>query len=143
MPNIHKTARGSHLDFDRLKLMNETTIAVGNAGLNARGDLVKGGRILKTKEQLMQETYNLSGNNVTKHAKVRESSNHIEPDPISSTIPEAPLPPTVPLDILNTPKETVTISQPALDEKPRGGLAEAVKKSQDIAAALQNQRKRI
>ena len=83
MSNVHRTARGATIDMDRLKLLNETTIAVGNTGTNARGDLVKGNQIVKTREQLIQETYNISGNNIAKEAKIRSSAQDaIEPDPI-------------------------------------------------------------
>lgn len=58
MAGIHKTAKGQTIDMDRLRLQNETAIAVGNTGTNARGDqLGKGGVIIKTKAQIMQEYY--------------------------------------------------------------------------------------
>lgn len=40
MKQLHKTARGKHLDMNALRLKNETVRAVGNMGVNARGDLV-------------------------------------------------------------------------------------------------------
>jgi hypothetical protein len=59
MSNIHRTARGINLDLDRLKTINERTVAVGNAGVNARGDLVKGGKIIKSREEITRENYNI------------------------------------------------------------------------------------
>ena len=45
----HKSARGVAVDMDRLRLANETAIAVGNMKVNARGDqLGPGGKIVKT-----------------------------------------------------------------------------------------------
>lgn len=58
MPSIYKTARGAMLDMDALRLNNETTVAVGNARVNARGDqLDEHGNILTTRNQAMNEHY--------------------------------------------------------------------------------------
>ena len=46
---FHKSAKGKVVNFDEMVLKNATTIAVGNANLNARGDLVgPGGRIIES-----------------------------------------------------------------------------------------------
>ena len=50
----HRTARGTMIDIDRIRLANEQTIAVGNMKVNARGDqLGAGGKIIKTRQQIM------------------------------------------------------------------------------------------
>ena len=36
----HFTMQGKPIDFDALRTKNEKTIAVGNAGVNARGDTI-------------------------------------------------------------------------------------------------------
>jgi len=55
---IYRTARGKKLDMDQLRLTNEETIAVGNMKVNARGDeLGKGGKIIKTRNQVMKKHY--------------------------------------------------------------------------------------
>jgi hypothetical protein len=74
MAGIYTTSRGKSIDMNRLKLLNETTIAVGNAGVNARGDLVKGNKIIKSREEIAQEHYNISGNNVIKNNRNREAA---------------------------------------------------------------------
>jgi hypothetical protein len=138
MPNVHRTSRGVTIDMDRLKLINETTVAVGNAGVNARGDLVKGNQVVKTREQLIQETYNISGNNIAKDAKIRTSEKDIiQPDPISS------FEITNPRENLIAERDTQTVVPNVNENSPRGGLASAVQKSQDIQTVLANQRKRI
>lgn len=49
---FHKSAKGKIVNFDELVHKNATTIAVGNANLNARGDLVgRGGQVIETAEQ--------------------------------------------------------------------------------------------
>lgn len=57
MANV-KTHKGKVLDMTALKQKNAKTITVGNMKTNARGDLIgKGGKIVKTKEQLANEKY--------------------------------------------------------------------------------------
>ena len=47
--------------MEKLRLANEETIAVGNMKVNARGDqLGPGGRVVKTRNQIMKEYYNLN-----------------------------------------------------------------------------------
>ena len=55
---VYKTAQGKIVDFGALVAENETIIAVGNCKVNARGDeLGPGGKIVKTRNQLMEEHY--------------------------------------------------------------------------------------
>ena len=48
----HFTMQGKPIDFDALRTKNEKTIAVGNAGVNARGDTIgQGCKIVKKREE--------------------------------------------------------------------------------------------
>ena len=59
MPSIYRTARGINLDIDSIRLQNETTVAVGNQRVNARGDqLDELGNIIATRSQAMNQHYN-------------------------------------------------------------------------------------
>jgi len=61
MAKIYKTALGKQIDIDHLALTNEHVIAVGNYKVNARGDeLGAGGKIIKTRDQIMKEYYALN-----------------------------------------------------------------------------------
>lgn len=54
----HRTAAGKVIDMDAIKLANEEVIAVGNMKVNARGDeLGNGGKIVKSRNQVMKEKY--------------------------------------------------------------------------------------
>jgi hypothetical protein len=56
---IYRTALGKAVDIDAIRLANEEVIAVGNMRVNARGDeLGNGGKVVKTRNQVMKETYN-------------------------------------------------------------------------------------
>jgi hypothetical protein len=60
MPKIHRTAMGKVVDVEKLFLKNDTAIAIGNMKVNARGDeLGRGGKVVKTKDQIMKEYYAL------------------------------------------------------------------------------------
>jgi len=61
MTKTFRTALGKHLDMDSLRLAHEETIAIGNMKVNARGDeLGPGGKIVKTRNQVMDEYYKLN-----------------------------------------------------------------------------------
>lgn len=51
--------RGESIDMGRLMAQHENTVALGNAGMNARGDLVgPGGKVLKKRETIAMEYHN-------------------------------------------------------------------------------------
>ena len=61
MPKVYRTANGKQVNMDSLLAANESEIAIGNMGINARGDqLGPGGVIEKTKDKVMQEYYKLN-----------------------------------------------------------------------------------
>ena len=60
MVKKYKSANGKLVDLDGLRLKNEDTIAVGNMRTNARGDeLGPGGKVVKTRNERMNENYKL------------------------------------------------------------------------------------
>ena len=55
---VYRTAQGKFVNMDNLRLQNENEIAVGNMGVNARGDRVnKKGNIVKSRNQVVNEHY--------------------------------------------------------------------------------------
>lgn len=58
MGKTYTSMRGKPVDMERLSLQNETTPAVGNVRVNARGDeLGPGGQVVRTREQVLQDYY--------------------------------------------------------------------------------------
>ena len=52
MPSVYRTALGKQVDIDKIRLLNEETVAVGNMRVNARGDsLDRDGQILQEKDE--------------------------------------------------------------------------------------------
>lgn len=68
-----RTAKGAVIDMASLAARNSTTIALGNAGMNARGDLIdRKGRILKTRDVVIQEYYDKNPKAVTQTVSLRD-----------------------------------------------------------------------
>jgi hypothetical protein len=61
----YRSMQGKVVDLGQLIAKNELTPAVGNANVNARGDeLGPGGRIIRTREEIMAEYYKSRGNSL-------------------------------------------------------------------------------
>ena len=58
MGRTYTSVRGKEIDMEKLSLRHEKTPAVGNMRVNARGDeLGEGGKIIRTREQVLQDFY--------------------------------------------------------------------------------------
>jgi len=57
MGKLYQTARGKKVDMEAMILKNEHAQALGNASMNARGDIIKNGKILKSRADVVQEYY--------------------------------------------------------------------------------------
>jgi hypothetical protein len=67
MARVYKSARGKMIDMDKVKLSQETTVAVGNMRVNARGDaLASGNRIAAGRNQIMDQMYAVDSGPTTK-----------------------------------------------------------------------------
>lgn len=92
MPNVYRSAQGRVVDIEKLRLANEETIAVGNMRVNARGDqLGPGGKIVKTRNQIMKEYYSLNTPVSVPSRPVREEPPvpTIQADPVIAPVAEA------------------------------------------------------
>jgi len=132
MATNHRTARGLPIDMDRLRLANESTIAVGNMKVNARGDqLGQGGKVIKTRAQLMNEKNKLHGQ-LADDFEVLESANAVVEEAVSESQKQTSvLQPTVDHD---TPVAESS-STPAY-VKPRGSFADSVAKETEVTQEL-------
>lgn len=130
MATNHRTARGVSVDMDRLRLQNETAIAIGNMKVNARGDqLGPGGKIVKTRAQVLAEKNKLHGNLASDDDIdfQRFDQRHALPEP--EAVPDLVIP------------ESNVIQPPAVDEtkpyvKPRGSFAEAMAGETEVKQEL-------
>ncbi len=80
----HITMRGEIIDMNRLRSINADVPAIGNANLNARGDILgRGGVILKTQEQIEAEW---EANRLAREASIKAVDIKSE-DPIQAVAP--------------------------------------------------------
>jgi hypothetical protein len=55
---IYKSMQGKEVDMEKLRNLNETTLAVGNSRVNARGDEIgPGGKIVRRREDVQNDYY--------------------------------------------------------------------------------------
>jgi hypothetical protein len=52
----HTSYRGQKIDMEMLKFQHQHSVAIGNANMNARGDIIgRGGTVVKKREDLLAE----------------------------------------------------------------------------------------
>jgi hypothetical protein len=119
----YKSAMGKAIDIDSLRVANENVIAVGNMRTNARGDeLGAGGKVLKTRAQLMQEYHKLN----------TPTASH---DDIVTTSIDTPTKPVTKLAQPTAVDTPVAVSS-AEYTKPRGSFAGAVASETEVKQEL-------
>jgi hypothetical protein len=126
--NIHKTSRGEVVDMDMLRLSNEQVIAIGNMKTNARGDeLGKGGQVVKTRAQVMQEYHKLN-TPMANDTPVVASRKRVDSadQPIERQL-ATPTPTDMPVNASSVTPQYV---------KPRGSFADAVAKETEVTQEL-------
>lgn len=77
---IYRSMQGRPVDMEALKMKNETTVAVGNKPMNARGDeLGPGGKIIKKRSEVVAEYYDTNPNAIPKNKPVVTSEPQLKP----------------------------------------------------------------
>lgn len=130
---IHKTANGKYIDMTQLMLQNEREIAVGNARVNARGDILgEGGKVIHSRDDLSKAFYNKKrGSQLTNlPSQPQEQHNDIFAAQADDIV-----------DTSNAGFDEAEVAQvPAVPGLP-DAQAEALAKSQALAERLKQQRK--
>jgi len=127
MSNKYRTAHGKQLDIDKLRLVNEKTIAVGNMKVNARGDqLGQGGKIVAGRNEVMNQQYKLQ----TPMISDNPPTHNVAPDGESFDPPDMPkaeeikpLEPKLRGTLADSIAKQTTVEQKLLDKdmhKPKG-----------------------
>ena len=129
MANIRRTAMGDAIDMDILRLSNENSIAIGNAKTNARGDLLgSGGKVIKTRAQIMQEYHKLNTQIASHDDEIYENAG-LATQTIAPT----------PTNVVQPAAEDIPVAESASIPnytKPRGSFAEAVAGEKEINQEL-------
>lgn len=127
MASQHRTARGIPVDMDRLRLANETSIAVGNMKVNARGDQIgPGGKVVKTRAQVLAEKNKLYGS-IADDTPIAERSRQ------ELTLPDLVIPTS---NVLQTAAQDTSAESTDSYVKPRGSFAESVAKETSVEQEL-------
>ena len=80
MAKVYRTAKGQTLDIGSLLLQNENTRAVGNMGVNARGDKINSeNQIIKSRNEQMASQY----------SKIHKKQNLVKDEPVYKNANEA------------------------------------------------------
>jgi len=139
---MHRTSNGRYLDLNALKIQQENNIAVGNSRMNARGDLLgQGGQIIKTRDELMATHYNsqIGGaiqENNSKILNTEESNAALVADIFAEPIQNG-------YEEIEKSFENPETVNPKTGVSTDGGLADANKRSADLAEKMRAQRSRI
>jgi hypothetical protein len=120
--------------MDLIRLKNEESIAVGNAGTNARGDkLGKGGQIVRTRQELMRDYHKMNTPIAQEGAVHATAPKEVAVPDIKMPDPLKPMEPTLKTPIPQEAPVEKTIKEVKAKKKKRGKLADTIanKKSED------------
>lgn len=120
---IYRTAQGKQVDLGALQLQNENVRAVGNMGVNARGDLIDGNnRPIQSKNATVRRSYDRQITNVQNQPVTKQPQPDARPQKQRKS--EKVQPSQDPL-LVQEPNET----QPQDQKTSTGGLADAIAKA--------------
>ena len=117
---MYRTMQGRMVDIDKLRAQNESVRAVGNMGVNARGDVLgPGGKIIQKKESVMKAYYD-------KPKGQASDAKNKTPEPTVNEVKK--LTPTVKKQQEKTistfkPKK---VTEPTVNEEPKSGIDAAL-----------------
>ena len=128
---IYRTAMGKTVDIGALMLQNENTRAVGNMGVNARGDIVN------NQNQVIEKR----SRQIQRQSQKTTSAARDIPVSTSNASARRPVEPQVPADTFNDLPEDNDLdreeivqetSEPEPAAELRGGLAAAIAKAKTV-----------
>lgn len=82
-----RSIKGRELDFEVIIKQHSKDIALGNASMNARGDIVKNGKVVKTVEERRKEYYQL--NPLDKQTEILINQDLMRREEATKTLEEA------------------------------------------------------
>jgi hypothetical protein len=108
----YRSMQGKVVDLGQLIAKNELVPAVGNARVNARGDeLGPGGKIVRTKEEIMQEYYKNKTNTLPDAMPHRAKTTPVTQNNVPP-LPTIPAPVNVPAAVDDVSPEELSFDDP-------------------------------
>ena len=135
---IYKTAQGKSVDFGSLRLQNENVRAVGNMGVNARGDRIdaNGNVIDSVNDQLqrrMQRQTNVVDGEVHTSTRAQHQSENAD---VVANLP-AKITPATAVPVSQDPLASLVDANASVTEDTMGGLAAAIARSKTVKQELE------
>jgi len=130
----YRTALGKQVDMGALLLKNENVRAVGNMGVNAKGDVInKKNETVSSKSQQVNQQYRKQIRNQIIDVPITPKENTIENDdeiegfdtPLTDNIQETP-------EVTNEDNSQKPETPPIKSKKKTGGLASAIAKAREV-----------
>jgi wobble nucleotide-excising tRNase len=133
----YRSAMGKTVDMGSLLLQNEGVRAVGNMGVNARGDVINSNnKIIEKKSRQVQRhnrrTTNVSNTPVATSTTALRKAQDNQFSPVVSEDSFADLP-----EDNNIVAETIATESPVVTATPLGGLASAIARSRTVQQQLE------
>ena len=126
----YRTAQGKIVDLGALQLQNEHVRAVGNMGVNARGDLIDGwNRPVDSRNQQVAKQYKKQVTNVEDTAVQHNTKKVPKKTAKTETVADVPAPPE---DFEDDFEKPVVNTAPTAPPVPEGGLAAAIARARKI-----------
>jgi hypothetical protein len=97
----HVSYRGVTIDMESLRRENENTAAMGNMKVNAKGDEIKGGKVVRTAAEIARASHG-------KHTTVISSG-------LKGAMPQSPVAETKPAKPVARPVKTKEVELPSGD----------------------------
>lgn len=127
---IYRSAMGKTVDIGALMLQNENTRAVGNMGVNARGDIVN------NQNQIIEKRARQVQRQADRNAKATRSTAVATSNAAARTPVQPQVVPTVEDSFTDLPEDNDVVVEQAETAEPaeelRGGLAAAIAKAKAV-----------
>ena len=136
----YRSAMGKTVDMGSLLLQNEGVRAVGNMGVNARGDVINGNnKVIERKSRQVQRqnrrTTNVTNTPVATSTAALKKAQANEFSPVVSEDTFADLPEDN--DVVIETVASVEAASPPSNSPPQGGLAGAIARSRTVQQELE------
>ena len=135
---VYRTAKGQTLDIGSLLLQQENTRAVGNMGVNARGDKIdSGNKIIKGRNEQMtqhyKKTYNKHVQDQPVYKSVAEAEAAMKTQPKEETATTKTVQPVTAEVKVNAVDEVqTTVAEKPAPAKKASGLSGAIAKARSV-----------
>jgi hypothetical protein len=137
MGRVYRTAQGKSIDMDSVQLKNETTIAVGNMKVNARGDKIgSGGKIEQGRNAAMDQQYKINSPQAHKNrVHQAQQAQRQAGATVSAGVPPSNIPSVDPSGESFDPVDFEEVAQPQ-EQTMRGSLADSIAKQVTVTQEL-------